>query len=410
MKAMMEEGRRMRADRLVQIMLLLQTSGGMTTKQLAVRLEVSERTIARDMEALSAAGVPVYAQRGAMGGWRLTEGYRSDWAGLRKDELLSLLASEPQRHLTDLGLGDAYETAVLKMLAASPPAQRRDIAYMRQRVYVDAAGWHPSGEEVPVLPALQEAVWEGRELCLLYAAAGESQPQERVVSPLGLVLKGSLWYLVAVRDGQEPHSYRVSRISGAVPTGAAAARPDGFDLAAYWERSVQRFRGGLPRYWALALVHASARARLEQTRYVRVAAWLRPGEGAAAGATASAERGAHSAAAGELGAMASDGGAMTGGAGRPDGDGAVAGELGAMASGLSAGASGGAWGAGRHAGGTAVSDATDWLPAELEFQTLESACDIALSFGGRLIILAPAELRATLRDAVRELAMLYAEP
>jgi hypothetical protein len=145
-------------------------------------------------------------------------------------------------------------------------------------------------------------------------------------------------------------------------------RPDGFDLAAYWERSVQRFRGGLPRYRAQALVHASVCARLEQTRYVRVVAWLRPGVGAAAG--------------GDVGGHGSGG----------DGGGGDA--------------------SGRADGGAPPRrrrDAADWLPAELEFHTLESARDIALGFGGRIVILAPAELRAALREAIHELAALYAE-
>ncbi|OAS15058.1 helix-turn-helix transcriptional regulator [Paenibacillus oryzisoli] len=264
----------MRADRLLQIMMMLQTRGGMTTRALAARLEVSERTIHRDMEALSTAGVPVYAERGAAGGWRLMEGYQADWAGLHKDELLALLAAEPHRHLTDLGFGDAYEAAVLKVLASLSPTLRRDAEYMRQRVYVDAAGWHQTIEELPWLSLLQEAVWEDRKLWILYASSGDSGASERMVNPLGLVLKGSLWYLIAASGlEEEPRTYRVSRIQDAALLDEPVIRPDHFNLAAYWQRSVDLFRSGLPHYAAQTLVHPSVATRLEQTRFVRVTAW-----------------------------------------------------------------------------------------------------------------------------------------
>lgn len=321
----------MRADRLLQIMLLLQTRGGLTAKELAAKLEVSERTIFRDMEALSAAGVPVYAERGAQGGWRLTEGYRTDWAGLSKEEIVSLLAAKPHRHVGDLGWGGAFDAALLKLLASLSPTLRRDVEYTRERLHVDGAGWHPSGEDVPLLPLLQEAVWEGRRVRMDYSS-GSGGGGYRTVHPLGLVAKGSLWYLVAVPEesgeASEPRTYRVSRIRAAELLPEAALRPDGFELAAYWERSVRRFRAELPRYPARALVYENARARLEQTRFVRVTAW-----GEAAG--------------------------------------------------------------------------SPWREAELEFDTLESAGDIALGFGVQLRILEPAELRDAVIAAARDVLALY---
>ncbi|MCC2685685.1 MAG: transcriptional regulator, partial [Paenibacillaceae bacterium] len=161
----------MRADRLLQIMFLLQTHGCLTARALAARLEVSERTIFRDMEALGAAGVPVYAERGAQGGWKLMEGYRTDWAGWNREEILSLLAARPHRHLNDLGWGAKFEAALLKLLASLSPTLRRDAEDMRERLYVDSAGWHPGGgEDVPLLPLLQEAVWTGRQLRMDYTS------------------------------------------------------------------------------------------------------------------------------------------------------------------------------------------------------------------------------------------------
>jgi predicted DNA-binding transcriptional regulator YafY len=341
----------MRADRLLQIMLLVQTHSRMTTRELAERLEVSERTIHRDMDALSAAGVPVYAERGASGGWRMMEGYRADWTGLRKDELLALLAGEPHRHLTDLGFGDAYEAAVLKVLASLSPSLRRDADYMRQRVYVDTAGWHPSGEEVPWLSVLQVAVWEGSKLRMLYASSGDTASKERIVNPFGLVLKGSLWYLVAARDEQEPRTYRVSRIQDVSLLEEPVLRPDSFDLAAYWHRSVDRFRSELPHYSAHALVHPSACARLEQTRYVRVAEWLDV---------------------------------------QMDGEGSSSRQH------------------RKHAAGSARTNASvAWREVELEFNTLESACEILLGFGAKVCVLEPLELRDNLLEAANNIALMY---
>lgn len=382
----------MRADRLLQIMLLLQTERSMTAKELAERLEVSERTIFRDMEALSAAGVPVYAERGAQGGWRLAEGYRTDWTGFRKDELLSLLASRPHRHLADLGLAGHYEAALLKLLAGLSPALRRDADYMRQRLYVDAAGWHPSGEDVPWLSVLQEAVWEGRMLRLLYAAVsgGDGFKDERLVHPLGLVLKGSLWYLVAARDDERvPKTYRISRIRHAELLHEPSERPEDFDLAAYWQLSVDRFRSELPSYPVRALVHESVRGRLEQTRFVRISSW----RGGSGGSSTNDDSGSW------------DGDAS--GANRDDSDSSDnstnddSGSRDGDARGVGNGESTSA-GKGRSGG-----DA--WGEAQLEFNTLESACDIVLGFGTTLQVLEPAELREALRNAALSIAELYKE-
>ncbi|MBE1442401.1 helix-turn-helix transcriptional regulator [Paenibacillus sp. OAS669] len=275
----------MRADRLLKIMLLLHTQGSLTSNELAAKLEVSVRTIFRDMEALSAAGIPVYAERGSQGGWKLMEGYRTDWANMNKSEIVSLLAAKPHRHVADLGWDSTFEAALLKLLASLTPTLRRDVEYTRERLHVDGAGWHPSGEDVPLLHLVQEAVWEGRQLHMDYVS--ESRSGYRTVHPLGLVVKGTLWYLVALpadsnaSDPQnmktvEPRTYRISRIRAAEMLSAPAVRPEGFQLASYWEQSVNRFRADLPTYPARARVHEEARARLEQTRYVRIQAWSEP--------------------------------------------------------------------------------------------------------------------------------------
>ncbi len=233
----------MRADRLVSILLLLQTRGRATTTELAKRLEVSPRTIYRDMEALTAAGVPVYAERGSKGGWRLLEEYRTNLTGLSQSEITALFALKPAQLLSDLGLSKAGEHALIKMLAALPSAQRQGAEYARQRILVDIQRYQ---ESVPLLPRLQEAVWQDRKLWLLYEPIN-GKPAERTVDPLGLVVKGSVWYLVAAREG-ELRTYRVSRILGARVLDEPALRPADFDLETYWRKARAEYRAQIPTY------------------------------------------------------------------------------------------------------------------------------------------------------------------
>ncbi|MFZ5828093.1 MAG: helix-turn-helix transcriptional regulator [Bacillota bacterium] len=238
----------MRADRLLSILLLLQVHRMMTAGELARRLEVSERTIHRDMEALSAAGVPVYAERGSGGGWALPDGYQTNLTGLNPAEIVSLFV-KPLRVLSDLGLDRASEAALSKLLAAMPPVIRRDAEHARQRFYVDMSTWRGGAEAAPCLPTLQDAVWQDRRLSMCYEK-GDGSLSERVVDPLGLVAKGNTWYLVAA-DGGQVKSFRAARVRRAEVLAEAAVRPDGFDLAAHWSQSKSDFVAALPRYEAL---------------------------------------------------------------------------------------------------------------------------------------------------------------
>ena len=258
----------MRADRLLSILLLLQVHRRMTAGDLARRLEVSERTIHRDMEALSMAGIPVYAERGVGGGWVLQEAYRTDLTGLNEAEIQALFLTKPTRLLRDLGLHKASEAALTKLLAALPSLSRRDAEYARQRIHVDGAGWHQAREDVPFLPTLQEATWQERKLLLVYQ--GVDTTVERLVEPLGLVAKGSVWYLVAAVEG-EVRSYRVSRVQGARVTDQPCVRPQAFDLAAYWDAASGDFRASLLWYAATVRVAPDMLARMRHAgRYARI--------------------------------------------------------------------------------------------------------------------------------------------
>jgi len=242
----------MRADRLISIVLLLQANGRLTAESLATRLEVSQRTILRDMDALSTAGVPVVAERGAGGGWRLIDGYETKLTGLTPQEISSLFLGRPPQLLAELGLKDAADAAWLKLRAALPVGVREQADFVRQRILVDARGWRDSQQSLACLPVCLEALWRGRRLRFQYEKSN-ADASGREVDPLGLVARGNHWYLIAARAG-ETRTYRVSRIQSAELLEEPAARPTGFDLAAYWDASATRFREHLPRYDATFLV------------------------------------------------------------------------------------------------------------------------------------------------------------
>lgn len=243
----------MRADRLISILLLLQIHRRLTSHELAERLEVSERTIHRDMEALSIAGIPVFAERGTGGGWSLIEGYRSNLTGLSEAEVQALFLSRPAGLLADLGLDKAGEAGLIKLQASLPLPHQRDAAFAQERLHIDVAGWNNAKEAVPVLPTLLEAVWQERKLQFTYYR-GDDCAVEREADPLGLVAKGSVWYLVAAVE-DSIRSYRVSRVQNAILLNEAATRPKGFDLAAYWKQSAVEFKGKFPRYAVTLRVH-----------------------------------------------------------------------------------------------------------------------------------------------------------
>ncbi|HEY6408442.1 MAG TPA: YafY family protein [Ktedonobacteraceae bacterium] len=271
----------MRADRLLSILLLLQVQQRMTARELAMRLEVSERTIHRDMEALGIAGIPVTAERGMGGGWHLLEEYRTNLTGLNEAEIQALFFSKPARLLADLGLRKAGDAALIKLIAALPSLSRRDAEQVTQRIYVDTTGWHHTEEDISALSTLYEAIWKERKLSITYQRDG-SNSFERMVDPLGLVAKGSTWYLVAAIE-VEARSYRVSRVQDARVKDEACVRPKDFDLAAFWAESSTHFVANLPRYPVTMRIapevletvnHAGRYARIEKAEPPDAEGWI----------------------------------------------------------------------------------------------------------------------------------------
>ena len=260
----------MRADRLFSIVLLLQSHHQLTSRDLASRLEVSERTIHRDMDALSGAGIPVVAVRGANGGWSLLGEYRTDLTGLTEMEIQSLFVTKPAKLLADLHLEKAADGALLKLLASLPATFRHSAERARQRIHVDVSGWSRREEAVPVLPILQEALWLERKLRITYERGENCDAVQRLIEPFGLVAKGSVWYLVGSVDGSV-RSYRVSRIAEAEVLTEHATVPADFDLPSYWEQSSSAFRSNVPNYTATFWVAREVWPRLRFAgRFARV--------------------------------------------------------------------------------------------------------------------------------------------
>jgi predicted DNA-binding transcriptional regulator YafY len=314
----------MRADRLLSILLCLQTTEKMNTRKLAEKLEVSERTILRDMDALSTSGVPVVSDRGAAGGWRLMEGYRTHLTGLKKQEILSLLLVNASHIVSDLGMRANFDMASLKLLASLPLSVQQDAAKVRQRIHVDGAGWYRANEPVPCLTTIQDAIWVERKLQITYLREG--QTTERLIDPLGIVVKGTIWYLVASVD-DELRTYRVSRIQQAEITELAFTRPAGFELVTYWDQSTEDFKANLPQYPALIKLKPQAFSRMQKERFVTVQ---------------------------EI--RSSD-------------------EV--------------------------------WMTLEVNFQTLETACQSVLSYGAELEVLEPSALRNKVHEDASAIARLY---
>jgi len=286
-----------RASRLVELLLLLQARGRLTAPELAAALEVSVRTVHRDVEALSAAGVPVVAERGRTGGYQLLDGYRTRLTGLTTEEARALLlAGAPERVASGLGLGDVLAATQLKLLAALPEPLRAQAAVVRDRFHLDPSGWEHRPPEPPLLPAVVRALWDQRRLQVVYRRWGP-RDVERVLEPLGVVLKVGNWYLVARAttpeasgpdasgpdasgpdasgpDAGAVRTYHVGRMLAVTELDARFERPAGFDLAAAWEESQAGYAERVFRHWVdlrvsphgmeimgLFGVHPAARAR-----------------------------------------------------------------------------------------------------------------------------------------------------
>ncbi len=265
----------MRADRLLSMLMLLQARGRMTAQKLAEELEVSERTIYRDIDALSAAGVPVYGERGPEGGYALLDSFRTNLTGLTEGEVRALFMLSIPAPLTELGVSRELKAALLKLAAALPDAHRHDEARARQRFFLDSTWWFQGEEPAPHLQTVHQAVWHDRRLLVTYRLPFAIEV-EHVVDPYGLVAKAGVWYLVYASNDRV-RAYRVSRLLDVRLLDKSFERPADFDLAAFWSewcaerekgrshypvtvRIAPNFISYLPRHFGETIRHAIARA------------------------------------------------------------------------------------------------------------------------------------------------------
>ncbi|WP_370971180.1 helix-turn-helix transcriptional regulator [Amycolatopsis sp. cg9] len=274
----------MRADRLVSLVLLLRRHGRLSAAALARELEVSTRTVLRDVEALSTAGVPVYAERGRHGGFALLPGFRTELTGLNHDEALALLIAGSRRGAQAFGLGSALASAMLKVVDALPESQRDTAASVAERLLIDPEtdllARRSATEEVPdeVVAEVRRAVFAGHRLRIHYAAV-DAKPKWRTVDPIGLVTVREQGYLLATRSGED-RTYRLSRIVAAEELDEPARRPDRVDLDRAWQDRSKRFRTGGDQVTVLARVAPARRAELVATALAAVESidadgWLR---------------------------------------------------------------------------------------------------------------------------------------
>ncbi|TXS42643.1 helix-turn-helix transcriptional regulator [Streptomyces sp. OR43] len=236
----------MRAARLIRMVLLLQSRPAMTAAELAHELQVSERTVTRDAQALSEAGIPVYAERGRAGGYRLVGGYRTGLTGLARDEAEALFLSGLPSALREMGLADAASAARLKVSAALLPSLRDASAGAARRFHLDAPGWYQEPVTPELLPAVAEAVWDDRTLRAHYRRAGRDTEVERELAPYGLVLKAGVWYLCA-RAEEDFRVYRIDRFTAVSVSDTRFVRDESFDLSAFWDERAAQFARSLLR-------------------------------------------------------------------------------------------------------------------------------------------------------------------
>ncbi len=223
----------MRADRLLSLLMLLQARGRMTAQKLAQELEVSERTIYRDIDALSVAGVPVYGEAGPQGGYALLDSYRTNLTGLTEGEVRALFMLSIPQPLADLGVSQELGAALRKLSAALPSTRRGDEQRVRQRFHLDAVAWDQVEESAPHLPTVHQAVWQDRKLHLAYRIHPLAVHVEQTVDPYGLVAKAGVWHLVYGVNG----ALRVQRVAALLDARLSAEsfqRPADFDLAQFW--------------------------------------------------------------------------------------------------------------------------------------------------------------------------------
>ena len=258
----------MRASRLLSLLLMLQSRGRMTARELADELGVSIRTIYRDMDALTESGVPVYADRGPDGGYSLLEGYRPQLTGMSAEEADQLARAEMSAPAAELGLGRVLAAAQLKVHAALPNELAERSRRIAERFHLDAPGWFREADHVPTLTGIADAVWNQRVVRIRYRVWGDEEV-EHELEPMGVVLRSGVWFVVAApHEGGSARAYRVARVLTLETLDVRFERPDGFDLWRYWNERLSPLTS--------ALYQAEAAVRLSPAGMATAPVVLRP--------------------------------------------------------------------------------------------------------------------------------------
>ncbi len=255
----------MRASRLLTLQMLLETRGRMSARELSQMLEVSLRTLYRDVDQLAAAGVPIYSERGRSGGFQLVEGWKTTLTGFTASEAQAVFMAGLAGPAAQLGLGREVVDAQLKLAASLPVQQRGDAQRVAERFHLDTLDWYREVEPVPHLTTVAAAVWSEKQITIGYESW--KALVRRTLHPLGLVLKAGAWYLVAARDGVA-RTYRISNIREIRVEDERATRIKKFDLASYWRESIERFERELYRGCATVLATPDGVKRLRETSAV----------------------------------------------------------------------------------------------------------------------------------------------
>jgi predicted DNA-binding transcriptional regulator YafY len=266
----------MKASRLLSILMLLQARGRMTASSLAQAMEVSPRTILRDIDQLSAAGVPLWGERGHQGGFQLQPGWSTQLTGMTEPEASALLLAGLPGPATELGLGAAAASARLKLVASLPAAWREQADRVGERLHIDPVDWYRARDNPRFLREVADAVWRGRHLSVQYESWRGTSRHE--LEPLGLVLKAGAWYLLARKVNKEGwRTYRLASMHSVTIGSRSFKRPRGFDLASAWETSARRFESALRSMEVRALVSPRGLTWLGNARSQAVVLPVEPG-------------------------------------------------------------------------------------------------------------------------------------
>ncbi|WMM24890.1 WYL domain-containing protein [Tissierella sp. MB52-C2] len=259
----------MKADRLISILMLLQIHKQLTASELAQRLEVSVRTIYRDIEALSGAGVPIFADRGTNGGIKLLGDYKTSLSGINNDEIYSLFIPTGDKILEDLGFEKLKYSTILKLLGGSAPNQIKEVENIQNYIYIDMHTWNenPAIVDKNILSLLQNAIWNSNIIKIVYRKTNEIK--EVILNPLGLVCKRGIWYLIAI-DAEIIKTYRVSSIESALFTDEHFNRPSDFNLEAHWKSSVSNYKSRIPKYTFTFIVDPWILNHIKERKFITI--------------------------------------------------------------------------------------------------------------------------------------------